>query len=168
MRILKKILIILLVFTVLIGGLLFVNRHMSSTSAPVKKPVQTTSNAVPQKTSSFDKLQNSLSDPASLWIVVNKQRPLSPTTYAPTDLVMPKVPLRVPGNESMQLRADTATALESLFAGAKTANVPLMLSSGYRSFTYQTSLYNGYVAAHGQAQADTFSARPGYSEHQTG
>ena len=68
----------------------------------------------------------------------------------------------------MQVRTDTAAALEALFAGAKAAGVPLMLSSGYRSYAYQTSLYNGYVAAHGQAQADTFSARPGYSEHQTG
>ena len=32
----------------------------------------------------------------------------------------------------------------------------------------QVSTYNGYVSQYGQAQADTFSARPGHSEHQTG
>lgn len=41
-------------------------------------------------------------------------------------------------------------------------------TSGFRSYDTQASLYNNYVAAHGQQQADTFSARPGYSEHQTG
>ena len=40
--------------------------------------------------------------------------------------------------------------------------------SGYRSYAYQNSLYWSYVAANGQAAADTFSARAGYSEHQTG
>lgn len=40
--------------------------------------------------------------------------------------------------------------------------------SGFRSYTYQNSLYWGYVNSHGQSDADTFSARAGYSEHQTG
>jgi D-alanyl-D-alanine carboxypeptidase len=40
--------------------------------------------------------------------------------------------------------------------------------SGFRSFNTQASLYNQYVAQSGQADADTFSARPGYSEHQSG
>ena len=40
--------------------------------------------------------------------------------------------------------------------------------SGYRSYQYQSSLYQNYVNSYGQASADTFSARPGYSEHQSG
>ena len=40
--------------------------------------------------------------------------------------------------------------------------------SGFRSYQYQEQLYNGYVAANGQVEADKVSARPGYSEHQTG
>lgn len=40
--------------------------------------------------------------------------------------------------------------------------------SGYRSYGFQAQIYQGYVAAQGQAQADTFSARPGHSEHQAG
>lgn len=43
-----------------------------------------------------------------------------------------------------------------------------MLSSGYRSYNYQTSLYSNYVKNEGQTAADTQSARPGHSEHQTG
>ena len=40
--------------------------------------------------------------------------------------------------------------------------------SGFRSYSTQAGLYNNYVAAHGKQEADRFSARPGYSEHQTG
>ena len=135
--------------------------------APSPTPSTTTQKASSTKPA-FDKTRYSISDPTSLWVVVNKQRPLNPKDYVPADLVVPNVPLRVPGNESMQIRAVTASAMEAMFAAAKTAGVPLMLSSGYRSYNYQVSLYGSYVAAHGQASADTFSARPGYSEHQTG
>jgi D-alanyl-D-alanine carboxypeptidase len=74
----------------------------------------------------------------------------------------------VPGNESMQLRQAAGTALEEMFKSASTVGIEMTLSSGYRSYTYQVKLYNGYVQSQGQATADTQSARPGFSEHQTG
>ena len=40
--------------------------------------------------------------------------------------------------------------------------------SSYRSYQYQYNLYNRYVNTDGIEAADTYSARPGYSEHQTG
>ncbi|WP_455459990.1 LD-carboxypeptidase LdcB/DacB [Streptococcus salivarius] len=40
--------------------------------------------------------------------------------------------------------------------------------SGFRSYDYQKTLYDNYVIRDGQAAADRYSARPGYSEHQTG
>lgn len=45
-------------------------------------------------------------------------------------------------------------------------SIPLL--SGYRSYDYQSDLYNQYVARDGVEAADRYSARPGYSEHQTG
>jgi D-alanyl-D-alanine carboxypeptidase len=105
---------------------------------------------------------------SSLWVVVNKKHALNPTNYVPADLTDPNVPLRVPGNESMQLRNDAAQALEQMFAEAKKNNLNLMVSSGYRSYNYQVGLYNGYVRSMGQENADKTSARPGHSEHQTG
>ena len=119
-------------------------------------------------TSPFNKNEYSLSEPTSIWVVVNKLRPLQPATYIPPDLVTPNVPLRVPGNESMQVRKVVASAMEDMFAAAKADQVALMLSSGYRSYTYQVGLYSGYVSTSGKTGADTYSARPGYSEHQTG
>lgn len=97
--------------------------------------------------------------------VVNKRRPLNPKTYIPPNLVKPSVKLRVAG---ITVRSDAAAALQQLFAAGLSAGHDPMLSSGYRSYNAQASLYNSYAAKDGQAAADTYSARPGYSEHQTG
>ncbi|MFC3927472.1 LD-carboxypeptidase LdcB/DacB [Streptococcus caprae] len=40
--------------------------------------------------------------------------------------------------------------------------------SGFRSYEYQTQVYQTYVNRDGQVAVDTYSARPGYSEHQSG
>ena len=51
--------------------------------------------------------------------------------------------------------------------GAAEDGITIYLSSGFRSYETQNYLYNGYVYYYGQSMADTFSARPGHSEHQT-
>lgn len=51
---------------------------------------------------------------------------------------------------------------------AKKEGLNIYVVSGYRSYARQTTLYNNYVARDGKKAADTYSARPGYSEHQTG
>jgi len=112
----------------------------------------------------FNKNQYSLSDSGSLWVIVNKGRRL-PEGYTPGMLVTTAMPLSRSG---ILLREDAAKALESLVGGAKSAGLNLMLASGYRSYSYQTNLYNGYVSSQGQTEADRTSARPGHSEHQTG
>lgn len=111
--------------------------------------------------------QFSLTDPASPWLIVNKYRPLVPADYVPADLVQPAVAMNVAG-EAALLNSTTAAAAEAMFAAAARDGVAMVLASGYRSYATQTATYNGYVAARGQADADTASARPGYSEHQTG
>jgi len=145
-------------------------RHHDATSPnPSKRQSATTTHDVGKApVAAFNKTTHSLTDPTSIWLIVNKPHALNPIDYRPTDLVTPDVPLRVPGNESMQLRKQTASALEQLFADAKANGLNLMLSSGYRSYSYQVGLYNGYVKSMGQAAADKSSARPGHSEHQTG
>ena len=59
-------------------------------------------------------------------------------------------------------------AYDELKAGAAADGINIFILSGYRSYDLQTSLYNRYVADDGQAEADTYSARPGHSEHQSG
>jgi D-alanyl-D-alanine carboxypeptidase len=99
--------------------------------------------------------------------VVNKHRPLVPADYVPADLVQPAVATTASG-EAALLNRTTAAAAEAMFAAAAQEGVAMVLASGYRSYSTQVATYNGYVASRGQADADTASARPGYSEHQTG
>lgn len=65
--------------------------------------------------------------------------------------------------------AEAAAGLRELISNAQANGVHLIGSwSGFRDFATQTTLYANYVAANGKVAADTFSARPGYSEHQSG
>lgn len=79
-------------------------------------------------------------------------------------------------NKSYSLPADYAPGLNSeakaqfdkLAADAAKEGLNIYLSSGYRSYSYQKQIYSNYSGIYGAAKADTFSARPGHSEHQTG
>ncbi len=161
----KQLLVVLIIIVVAAAIVVWVR---STASAPSGSQATTNANQHRLTPIAYDKHQYSTAAPTSIWVVVNKQHALDPADYIPSDLVFPDIPLRVPGNESMQVRKVTATALQVMFAAAKTQGINLMLSSGYRSYNYQVNLYNGYVQSEGQAVADTQSARPGYSEHQTG
>ncbi|MFI5084428.1 MAG: D-alanyl-D-alanine carboxypeptidase family protein [Actinomycetales bacterium] len=111
-------------------------------------------------------VRHSLTDPASQWILVNKHTPLNPPTFAPADLRQPQIPADT--GEALLLRDMAATAAEAMFAAAAAAGAPMVLLSGYRSYQTQVGLYASYAAVSGAALADTYSARAGYSEHQTG
>ncbi|MCU0082613.1 LD-carboxypeptidase LdcB/DacB [Streptococcus danieliae] len=83
-------------------------------------------------------------------IIVNKKHPLN-ANYAPGE--DPKV----------------QAAFKQLVAAMQEEGFPISDHySGYRSYENQSQLYQNYVAQDGQAEADRYSARPGYSEHQTG
>ena len=66
------------------------------------------------------------------------------------------------------LTSETYDAFQQLANDAAADGLSMSVISGYRSYDYQSELYNNYVSQYGQAAADRFSARPGYSEHQTG
>ncbi len=59
-------------------------------------------------------------------------------------------------------------AFQQMQGAAAQEGVYFDIVSGFRSYTYQKNLYNRYVAQDGKVEADTYSARPGHSEHQTG
>ena len=82
-------------------------------------------------------------------LIANKKYPL-PSSYAPG--VVP----------------EAAEAMGRMIAAAKLESFDLTAFSSYRSYEYQTQLYTNYVNRDGKAEADRYSARPGYSEHQTG
>lgn len=88
-------------------------------------------------------------------LIANKTYPL-PSDYNP--------------GENTEARA----ALNKMFADAKAEgkakkiDLNMWVCSGFRSYTVQKNLYNSYVSRDGVKNADRYSARPGYSEHQTG
>jgi D-alanyl-D-alanine carboxypeptidase len=107
-----------------------------------------------------------LDDPNRTWVVVNKQRPFSPIDFGPSPLALPEGVKSLSGGE---LRTDAATALSAMVGAARDAGVgDLAMESGYRSYSTQQSTYRGHVNDRGVAGADLVSARPGFSEHQSG
>lgn len=107
-----------------------------------------------------------LDDPNRTWVVVNKQRPFSPIDFGPSLLALPEGVRSLSGGE---LRTDAATALSAMVGAARDAGVgDLAMESGYRSYSTQQSTYRGHLNDRGVAGADLVSARPGFSEHQSG
>lgn len=132
-------------------------------SAPAAGDATSTPEPSPEPT--FDREARSIDDPASLWVVVNKLRPLDPVDYAPADLVTATVSATNPAI----LRAEVADALVAMFDAARAEEgIELQSLSAYRSYGAQQTIYANGVAANGVEYTDRFSARPGHSEHQTG
>jgi D-alanyl-D-alanine carboxypeptidase len=99
--------------------------------------------------------------------LVDKKHPL-PEGYAPSDLVtLTEGSYRV-SRSGLTLRRAAAAALDEMAKAARAEGVVLVASSAYRSYEYQTQVYNRNVREMGQEAADRESARPGHSQHQTG
>ena len=110
----------------------------------------------PASVDTFNRTAHSLDDPASIWVVVNKLRPLNPQDYEPADLV------DVPVEHTWEplLRQEASDAIVAMFQAAfDEAGLELASNSAYRSYSAQEEVYDG---------DDLSTARPGYSEHQTG
>lgn len=97
-------------------------------------------------------------------ILVNKYNYLT-KDYIPNDLEEINTTYARLG---MQLVKEAKEAFESLAEAAKKEQMTIIAMSSYRSYDYQVELYNKYVQTDGKDAADTYSARAGYSEHQTG
>lgn len=85
-------------------------------------------------------------------LIVNKSYPL-PKDYRP---------------DNDELTPETSNAFEKMRVDAQAEGLNLYISSGFRSYEYQAQLYQRYADRDGYEKADTYSARAGYSEHQTG
>jgi len=162
----KKAVLALAALIVLVAGTIVIKQKASAPSQPATTKQQSTESSLPE---GFNKTLYSNTDPNSIWVVVNKSEPLNPASYAPADLVVPDVPLRLSRTEEqMQIRKPVEQSIKDMFAAAKQSGFQLSFGSGYRSYKLQKQFYDGYVATKGRAEADRISARPSYSEHQTG
>lgn len=92
-------------------------------------------------------------------IIVNKTYSL-PSGFAPNNLESI--------NGYIKIVDFAKKAFDELKSDAKAAGLNIYASSGYRSYQDQEYIYNNYVRMDGKEAADTYSARAGFSEHQTG
>ena len=74
----------------------------------------------------------------------------------------------LPEDYAPGVTSEAEEAVNKMEEAAKEDGLELFVRSGYRSYSYQSTLYNNYVSRDGKAAADRYSARPGHSEHQTG
>ena len=158
----KKLVILILALVVVVAGLVFFNQRRAVAPKPDENISQ------PGAKTQFDKTLYSLDDPASLWLVVNKSRPM-PLDYVPGELITTGIKVDPSDSaEEQKIKKGVDEVLETMFADAKKAGFDLLFSSGYRSADLQAAYYNSYVKRDGVAAANKYSAKPGTSEHQTG
>ncbi|HHX73789.1 MAG TPA: M15 family metallopeptidase, partial [Firmicutes bacterium] len=106
-----------------------------------------------------------IADGDYLLALVTKQTSLG--EYEPADLV--EIPRELWANEyPYKLREEACQQLLAMWEAAKSEEAAFLVTSAYRSYSTQKRLFANYAASHGEAKANTFSARAGQSEHQLG
>ena len=96
-------------------------------------------------------------------MIVNKHYKIE-NNYKPDNLVTVLSEHGYPN----KIRADVYEEFKKMYNAAKNDNVSIFIASPYRSYSDQNALYTYYVNTDGKQNADTYSARPGFSEHHTG
>jgi D-alanyl-D-alanine carboxypeptidase len=159
--------------TLLIGaaGVLSLPRIVSDQVANLPESIQTIADQVQAKPATiFDPPKYSIDDADSIWVVVNKQRQISPLRYQPKNLVFPAFSKpKIQNPFGLQLREEAALATEEMASAMNEEGIgALILNSGFRTYKNQQGLYNRTRDTRGLGVAEKLSARPGHSEHQLG
>lgn len=105
-----------------------------------------------------------VNNPNDILVYVNKYHKLD-SGFVPEGLVSVSLSY---GVKNQYMRSDSYEAFKVMADDAKKEGVNIFIGSCYRSYDYQNNLYNRYVLMDGFDKAETYSARAGYSEHQTG
>ena len=107
-------------------------------------------------------------DDKSLFFLIDKKHTAS-SSYAPKDLVsLKKNSLFDLNKAGMKIRPEAYSALNEMAQAALNDGIRLLVSSAYRSYSYQENLFNYWVSVDGLEEAERESARPGTSQHQLG
>lgn len=101
---------------------------------------------------------------SKLDVIVNKYYKLD-KDYEPEDLTVINSKF---ASGTQKLRKEAADKFEEMASDMLKENLKIYAGSTYRSYSYQDGLYNRYVKKDGFKEAETYSARAGYSEHQLG
>lgn len=111
--------------------------------------------------------QPSVDKSSEYLILVNKTFGLG-KDYEPDDLKKVKSTAEDREEKYQKLRGAAAKAFNKLTAAAEKKGYTIKLTSGFRPYAYQQALYEQYIEEDGKNKAEQYSAKPGYSEHQTG
>ena len=107
-------------------------------------------------------------DDKSLFFLIDKKHTAS-SSYAPKDLVFLKKNSLFDLNKAgMKIRPEAYSALNEMAQAALNDGIRLLVSSAYRSYSYQENLFNYWVSVDGLEEAERESSRPGTSQHQLG
>lgn len=71
-------------------------------------------------------------------------------------------------NNNQKLIKEAYDAYKEMVVSARNENIDFYISTAYRSFEFQSTLYNNYLKNDPQEVVDSYSSRPGYSDHQIG
>ena len=170
---LRRLITLSAVGALLVGaaGALGLPKMFSDQVANLPESIQTIADQVQAKPATiFDPPKYSIDEADSIWVVVNKQRQISPLKYQPVSLAFPAFPKpKVQNPFGLQMREEAAVAaVELATAMADVGKGTLILNSGFRTYKNQQGLYNRTRDTRGLAVAEKLSARPGHSEHQLG
>ncbi len=100
-------------------------------------------------------------------VITTTSNNVSGLTYIQGILIVNKT-YALPSDYNPGVNAQALAAFNNMKNAAANEGISLWIASGFRSYSTQSGLYNRYVNTYGKETADTFSARPGHSEHQTG
>ena len=107
-------------------------------------------------------------DDKSLFFLIDKKHAAS-SSYVPKDLVsLKKNSLFDLNKAGMKIRPEAYSALNEMAQAALNEGIRLLVSSAYRSYSYQENLFNYWVSVDGLEEAERESSRPGTSQHQLG
>ena len=107
-------------------------------------------------------------DDKSLFFLIDKKHTAS-SSYAPKDLIsLEKNSLFDLNKAGMKIRPEAYSALNEMAQAALNEGIRLLVSSAYRSYSYQENLFNYWVSVDGLEEAERESARAGTSQHQLG
>ena len=123
------------------------------------------------KVLAFEKKTTAESGDLGLLYLIDKKHGLLSSNYVPKNLVQVENRKLYKVNKSgMQIRKDVKEKLEDMVRAydKDTGAALFLVSSAYRSYSYQNQLFNYYVSTDGLAEAERYSARPGTSQHQLG
>lgn len=166
----------ILIFVLLIGGGLVIKN--------IRESIVLNSNSFPNAKESYPSVAEISGDKESIgtssegydiytiddityvdgYLITNKTYAL-PEDYEPEDTYACAIGVSHVCNDCINNTA--YEAWKDMQADAEELGLSLYILSGYRPYVTQERIYNNYVEQDGKEEADTYSARPGHSEHQT-